>query len=84
MDAPTDPPRKRGGRRRYDPTRAPTTVSLTAAVKARVQSIAERDGISMSNVIERTLCELVNVPVPHYCLPKPAEDQEELPLDEAS
>ena len=37
----------------------------------------------MTNVIERELCQAWGLPVPYYCQPKPA-DQEELPLTKAS
>lgn len=76
-------PRGKRGPAPLDPTREATTVTLQAAVKQRAREIAQRDGISMTNVIERELCQAWGLPVPYYCQPKPA-DQEELPLTKAS
>lgn len=62
-------------------------MTLQAAVKERAREIAQRDGISMTNVIERELCRAWGLPVPKYCLPRPPKSptpQQELPLDKAS
>lgn len=83
MDRPARPRGKRGPAP-LDPTREATTVTLQAAVKERAREIAQRDGISMTNVIERELCLAWGLPVPTYCLPKNTTDQEELPLSKAS
>jgi hypothetical protein len=81
MDA-TRPRAKRGPKPK-DPTRVQTTVTLPHEVRARAQALADRDGLSLTNTIERLLAEALDVPVPAYCLPK-STDQEELPLSKAS
>ena len=77
-------PRAKKGPRPKDPTRVQTSVLLPAAVRARAEEIAERDGQALGNVISRLLAEAMNLPVPAYCLPKRSEMQEELPLNKAS
>ncbi|WP_156934914.1 hypothetical protein [Pseudonocardia spinosispora] len=61
-----------------------TTVTLPAAVKEHAYALAKRDGVSMTNIIERVLCAAFGMPVPSYCLPKPNSGQRELPLAKAS
>ena len=74
-------PRAKPGPKPLDPTRVQTTVTLPAAVRARAQEIADRDGLSLTNIIERELAKAFGLPVPEYCLPK---RQAELPLSKAS
>lgn len=76
--------RGKRGPKPLDPTRVATTVTLQAAVKEHANAIAKRDGVSMTNVIERVLCAAFGMPVPVYCLPKANEQQRELPLSKAS
>lgn len=76
-------PRARRGPKPKDPTRVQTTVTLPHEVRARAQALADRDGLSLTNTIERLLAEALDVPVPAYCQPKTTK-QEELPLSKAS
>lgn len=73
--------RGRGGRRRKG-NRLQTTVSLEAEIYQRVIEIVDRDGIPATDVINKLCAEALGLPVPAYCLPK--QDQEKLPLADAS
>ena len=82
MDAAARPRAKKGPKPK-DPTRVQTTVTLPANVRAGAEALARRDGLSMTNIIERLLAEGLGLPVPAYCLPK-TTTQTELPLRRAS
>lgn len=57
-------------------------VSLEVDLWDEVADIAQRDGLPLTDVVQRLVAESLGLPVPAYCLPKVA--QEELPLPQAS
>ncbi len=75
--------RGRGGRRRKG-NRVQTTVSLEAEIYQGVVALADRDNIPITDVISKLCAEALGLPVPAYCLPKAAENQEKEPLADAS
>lgn len=60
------------------------TAALPVEVVQLADSMAERDGVDRTAVLGRLLCEQLGLPVPHYCLPPGARQQQELPLSKAS
>lgn len=58
-------------------------VALEIDLWDQVASIAERDGLPLTDVVQRLVAERLGLPVPAYCLPKTLT-QEELPLPQAS
>jgi predicted DNA-binding ribbon-helix-helix protein len=81
MTTPETQPRKRG--RPSKGHRVGTHVSLPAEFRAEIEAVAAREGLPMGAIITRFVAAALGKPAPDYCLPK-AQDQEELPLAEAS
>ena len=79
-----DVPKRGKGGRRPKGDRVRTTVALPSEVVLLAQQMADRDGVPVTDVIGRLCAEALGIPVPDYCLPKPKQNQEALPLAEAS
>ncbi len=58
-------------------------VSLPAEFRPEIESLAAQDRLPMGAIITRFVAAGLHQPGPDYCQPKP-QDQEELPLAEAS
>lgn len=61
-----------------------TGVRLPRTYRAAAEAIAKRDGIDVNDVVTRIVGEHLGLPIPDYCRPKTAPDQQELPLTKAS
>jgi hypothetical protein len=77
-------PRAKKGPKPKDPSRVQTTTLLPAEVRARAEAIAVQEGMALTNVIARLLCERLDLPVPSYCVAPTPQNQQELPLSQAS
>lgn len=76
-------PKSRGGRPPKG-DRQKRSVYLERAVWRQLEEMAADEGLPVTVIVARLVYERMAHPVPAYCLPKPSNDQEELPLATAS
>jgi len=76
--------RRRTGGRPSKGDRVFTAVRLPRPYRALLEEMADRDGIDVNDVVTRLVGEGLGQPLPDYCQPKVASEQEELPLNKAS
>ncbi|MBO0881802.1 MAG: hypothetical protein J2P17_15970 [Mycobacterium sp.] len=54
------------------------SVGMEVDIWAKVEAIAEEEGLPATAVVHRIVAEFLGVPVPTYCLPKQAQEEDDL------